>query len=52
MSDGRLVSAENFTSTERRLLAAVLASCELASMLLSGAIAPLLLNALGGREMR
>ena len=45
MSAGRLVSAENLTSTERRLLAANLASFALARILFSGAMLPLLLRA-------
>ena len=52
MSDGRLVSAVNLTSMERRLLAAALGSLALARILLSGAMVPLLLKALGGKEMR
>lgn len=53
MSEGRLVSVENLTSSDRRLAAAAdLKSFELVKMLLSGAMVPLLLTAEGGREMR
>ena len=46
------VSAENWTSRERRLFAAAALRSALTRMLFRGAIGPLLVNAWGGSEIR